>query len=192
MKKAIIIHGWGGSPKQDWLQWVKQELEKKGFKVIVPEMPDTFFPKISSWISKLKEVSGKIDKDTYFIGHSIGCQAIMRFLERLPENVKVGGVVLVAGWFNLSDDTWDENYTQEIAEPWIKNEINFDKIKLHTNKIVDIASDNDPYVSLDDAEIFKNKLDAEIIVLKDKGHISGEDGVKELPIVIDKVLEMSK
>lgn len=192
MKKVFIIHGWGGSPEQDWLQWLKKELESREFKVEVPNMPDSMKPKIESWVSKLSKVVGEPDKETYFVGHSVGCQAIIRYLEQLPENVKIGGIIFVAGWFNLKDETWDEDYTKEIANPWINTQIDFEKVKQHTNKFIDIASNNDPYVPLSDINIFKEKLGAEIIMIGDKGHICEESGVKELPVVLNKLLEISR
>ena len=189
MKRAILIHGWGGSPDKDWLQWLKKELESKGFKVESPVMPDTMKPKIELWISKIKEVISKPDEETYFVGHSIGCQAIMRYIETLSEDIKVGKVIFVAGWFNLKDETWDEDYTKDVADPWINTKIDFSKVKSHSNKFVEIISDDDPYVPLSDKDLFKEKLGAEIIILKNKGHICEESGVKELPIVLEKLLE---
>src|SRR3989344_3577618 len=82
MKRVFIVHGWDFNPEVNWYPWLKKELEKKGFKVIVPEMPNTSEPKINAWVSYLKKVVGKLDEETYFIGHSIGCQTIMRFLEK--------------------------------------------------------------------------------------------------------------
>ncbi len=191
MKRAYIIHGWGGNPDEAWLVWVKNNLEKNGFGAVIPEMPDTWHPKISEWVNKLDESVGSADADTYFIGHSIGCQAIMRYLEKLSESQKIGGAIFVAGWFNLTDETWDENYTKEIADEWINTPINFEKIRQHSNKFVLINSDNDPYVPLSDADLFKNNLGAKIIMLNNKGHIAGDDGVTELPVVLEELLQMA-
>jgi len=188
--KAVIVHGWGGSPKSDWYNWLRKELENRDWDVEVPEMPETMVPKIDKWVEQLKKAAGKVDENTYFIGHSIGCQTILRYLENLKG--KAGGCILVAGWFNLTENTWDENYTHEIADPWLNTEIDLDKVKKKCRKIVAVFSNNDPYVPLTDKEIYKEKLGAEIIILEGKGHVSGEDGVKQLPIVLDKLLEMAK
>lgn len=188
--RAFIIHGWGGSPNTDWHQWLKKELEKKRFKVDVPTMPDTFKPTITSWVSKLKEVVGKCDENTYFVGHSIGCQAIMRYVKQLNKEEKVGGIIFVAGWFNLTDNTWDETYTREIAAPWLNTKIEFEKIKKHTNQIVDFYSEDDSYVPVSDARLFKERLNAKIVSVGNKGHISGEDGVKEVPVVVEELMRI--
>jgi len=189
-KRIFLVHGWGGAPDGNWFPWLKRELESKNFLVTIPTMPDTFKPKIEDWVKKLGDTIGEIDKDTYLIGHSIGCQTIMRYLETLSGESKVGGVIFVAGFFNLSDGLWDEEYTKEIAEPWLSTPIDFEKIKSHTTNFIDIASDDDPYVPLSDTEIFKNKLDAKIIILKNKGHMSDDAGVKELPVVLEELNKM--
>src|SRR3989338_3050206 len=82
MKRIFIIHGWDFNPKMNWYPWLKKKLEKEGFKVIVPEMPNTSKPKINEWVSHLKKVIGKLDENTYFVGHSMGNQTIMRYLEK--------------------------------------------------------------------------------------------------------------
>ena len=191
-KKAVLIHGWGGNPKKDWFVWLDKELRKKNWEVLVPKMPDTFNPIIDKWISFLNKKIKKLDENTYLIGHSIGSQALMRYVEQLPKDVKIGGIIFVAGWFNLSDNTWDEDYKPEIAEPWIKTPVDFNKIKSHTSNILAIFSDNDPYVPMSDSKIFKDKLGARIIIENSKGHISGEDGVKEYPLLLEELTNMSK
>ena len=96
MKRVIIIHRWSGGPDDDWRPWLKIELEQRGYEVANPEMPDTDTPVIKKWVDKLREVVGTPDADMYFIGHSIGCQAILRYLETI--DTPVGGAVFVAGW----------------------------------------------------------------------------------------------
>ena len=190
MKRVIIVHGWEGSPKEGWFPWLKKELEFRGFKVEVPEMPNSDEPNIKAWVDYLNKVAGEVDEKTYFVGHSMGCQTIMRYIEEMPKYEHIGGAVFVAGWFNLKG--LQTNLEKEIAKPWLETEINFDKVRKHTHKFVEIMSDNDEYVSLTDAELFERKLNAKVIIERNMGHFSGEDGVKELPVVLNKLLEISK
>ena len=46
-KRVFVIHGWGGYPEEGWKPWLKKELEKRGFTVFVPAMPDTEHPKMN-------------------------------------------------------------------------------------------------------------------------------------------------
>ncbi|MCX6715781.1 MAG: NYN domain-containing protein, partial [Candidatus Taylorbacteria bacterium] len=93
-KRVVIVHRWSGGPNDDWRPWLKNELEKNGCEVFVPEMPDTEAPIIEKWVNCLSKIVGVPDSNTYFIGHSIGCQAILRYLETV--NTLVGGAIFVA------------------------------------------------------------------------------------------------
>ena len=55
-----------------------------------------------------------------------------------------------------------------------------------------IASDNDPYVPLEQGEVLKEKLGAELIIKHNFGHFSGEvdqvDSVTSLPEITKEIL----
>ncbi|MDP2925355.1 MAG: alpha/beta hydrolase [Nanoarchaeota archaeon] len=189
MKKVFIIHGWDGRPDKGWLRWLKNELLKKGFKVKSLNMPNPDIPKINSWVSHLKKIIKNPNENTFLIAHSIGCQAVIRYIESLPNNIKIGGVIFVAGWFNLQNLETDEEKT--ISEPWIKAPIDFNKVKPKINNAFALFSDNDPWVPISDSNIFKEKLGARIVIEKDKGHYI-ENITKEIPVVLNELLNMTK
>jgi len=189
MKKVYLIHGWEGNPENAWFPWLKKELEEKDFQVEVPIMPNPEEPKINEWVGKLKEVCPSPDQEAYFIGHSIGCQAILRYLESLNPEIKIGGVTLVAPWMHLTG--LESSEEQEIAKPWIETPIDFTKVRLHTNNFIAIFSNNDPFVPISDKDIFKEMLSAEIIIEQDKGHFDDEAEIKELPSALNSLLDMA-
>ncbi len=186
MKKVYIIHKWSGTLKSDWYPWLKKELEAKGFKVIVPAMPNPDKPIIEERVSFLKKLIPFPDEGTIFIGHSIGCQTIMRYLESLPDKTKVGQIVFVAGWFNL--DNLEDKESREIAKPWIETPINSKKIKRIAQEITVFLSSNEPYGFVkENSKIFKEKLGAKVIILKNKGHFTKEDGITIIPELLDEI-----
>jgi len=187
-KKVFLIHGWEGNPENCWFPWLKTELENRGFSVIVPSMPNPEAPEIKSWVNYLNSVAGETDENTYFVGHSIGCQAILRYVEQLSQDVKIGGIICVAGFFRLLYLKTEEE--KKLAEPWLETKIDFEKIKKHTNKIVAIFSDNDPDVDIGDKELFEKYLGAKTIVEHNKGHFNDDAGIKELPILLEELLKM--
>ena len=82
MKKVYLVHGWGGSDSSEgWFGWLKKKSKENEIKVISFNMPNTNKPKIEEWVGFLEKNIKEIDKETYFIGHSVGCQAVLRFLE---------------------------------------------------------------------------------------------------------------
>ena len=186
MKRVFLIHGWDGDPENHWFPWFKKELEKKMIKVIAPSMPNTSEPKIKEWVEHIKQVVGKLDQDTCFVGHSIGCQAIMRYLEKENYNGKVGNIVFVAGWFKL--ENLESENEERIAEPWMKLDINFERIKEKMSKLTVFISDDEPYGCVEENKsLFEKELNAKVVIMKKKGHFTIGDGVKELPEVLKEL-----
>jgi predicted alpha/beta hydrolase family esterase len=186
MKKVIIVHQWMAGADGDWRPWLKAELEKLGYKVLVPEMPDIETPVIAKWVNKLAEIAGKPDSDTYFIGHSIGCQTILRYLETI--NTPVGGAVFVAGWFNL--ENLEDEETAAIAKPWIETPINLEKIKAVLPKSTLIISDNDPYDCFEENKKKFSQIVTKEIIIPGAGHLTAEDGFTEMPQIIAELKTM--
>jgi predicted alpha/beta hydrolase family esterase len=188
MKRIFIVHCWQGAPSDFWYPWLAHELAERGLEAHVPEMPDTNSPAIEKWISKLSEEVGIPDEETYFVGHSIGCQAVFRYLQSLS-NPRVGGMLCVAGWFNLpSLETVEE---KEIAGPWLQNDLNTTKLKkLLEGKLTAVFSTNDPHVPLTDADLFQEELGARVIIESGMGHYDSES-TTELPIALEEILKIA-
>ena len=178
MKKVYIIHGWGGSSSSEpWFQWMKRELKNKGFDVVAFDMPNTDNPKIEEWVGYLEENIKDADEKTYFIGHSIGCQTILRFLEKLHKHKKIGGCVFVAPFFDLINQEPEE---LKIAHLWTNTKIDFSRILDHCNNFLAIFSDNVPYVHLDEIEKFRKNLGAKIIIKHDEEHFNETEKIPEI------------
>lgn len=190
-KRVFIVHGWDGSPKINWFPWLKKELENKGYEVFVPQLPDPGSPRIKPWVTKLAEAVGKTNEQTYFVGHSMGCQTIARYLESLPENVKAGGAVFVAGFFKRLTGLEDEPGVPETDRHWLRTPLDLRKVKSHLNKSVALFSDDDPYVPLDNQDDYKNKLGSKIIIMHNMGHFNEAAGTTQLPIALKSILAIS-
>jgi len=179
MKKVYLIHGWGGRSEGGWFDWLKDELTKKGDKVVALNMPNTDAPKIEEWVGYLETAidAENLNEKTFFVGHSIGCQTIMRFLEKIHKHKKIGGCVFVAPWLDL---TGLQNEELQIAHPWTEGKIEFERVLDHTGNITCIFSTNDPYVSEKEWTKFEKNLGAKIIVKKDFGHFDDTDEIPEI------------
>ncbi len=184
-KRVFIIHGWGGNPDEPWMAWLKGELEKLDIKVIAPQMPDTENPKMESWIPYLAKLVGTPDKNTCFVGHSIGCQTILRYLQTI--NTEVSQVALVAPWFTLKEDSYKDDEERAIAKPWIEAPIDFEKIKSVAKNIYAILSDDDYYVPIETSDILVKKLNAHVTVETGKQHYSPGEA-DEIPQILANLL----
>lgn len=189
MKRVFIVHGWEGSPEKDWLPWAERKLGSMGYEVHVPAMPDTNYPKIEPWVSHLASIIGRPRPSDVLIGHSIGCQAILRYLQNLTtEEEKIDKVIFVAGWVDLEPIATPDEESKEIARPWLTSPIDFETARKKVRSSVAIFGDSDPWVDYrKNSRIFKEKLGAKIVVEKGEGHFDDEAGVKELPILLNLI-----
>ena len=184
MKRIVLVHGWEGYPKEAWFPWFKKQMELKGFGVEVPQMPNPDNPRMDEWVSKLAELVGSPDRDTYLIGHSLGCIIILRYLENISGKGFIGGAVLVAGFTNSLE-------IKEIRD-FFEKPVDWEKVLSACPKFTAIHSDNDPYVPMKHADIFKDKLCAKIVVQHGKGHMGGSDNMKEFQPAVDAMMEITK
>jgi uncharacterized protein len=179
MKRVIIIHRWEGSSQDDWRPWIKELLIKEGYEVLIPDMPDTNAPVIEGWVRKIEEVVGVPDINTYFIGHSMGCQAILRYLELI--NTPVGGAIFVAGWFNL--DNLESDEIAMIAKPWIETPVNLEKIKSVLPVSILCISDDDPYGCFDENQKLFSQFVTSTCVVPNAGHFV----IDSAPCIIEEL-----
>lgn len=184
--RGFIVHGWGGTPRGDWIPWLASKLTSKGYEIITPEMPDTDNPKIDPWVNKLTEVVGNPRVDDVFVGHSVGCQTILRFFETLENGKRVAKVIFVAPWMKLANLSGEEEW--EIAKLWLETPIDFNKVKTKANTFIALFSDNDQWAPLEEnVEIFREKLSPKKVILKNKGHFDESNGVTELPEILEYI-----
>jgi predicted alpha/beta hydrolase family esterase len=189
-KRIFIVHGWGGHPEEGWLPWLKQQLEANGFDVHIPQLPETDSPHINAWVPALAAAVGTADGETYFVGHSMGCQTIARYLASLQGDVKIGGAVFVAGFFKrLTGLNGPEE--NAIGDEWLKSPLDLNVVRSHLKGSVAIFSDNDPFVPEENVAAYRDILGSEIISLHTRGHFSGSDGATELPEARDAVLKLA-
>lgn len=189
MNKIYLVHCWDGNKDDGWYPWIDSKISDENTEVIRLNMPDTTKPDINKWVSYLNKQVDQLDSNTYFLGHSIGCQTIMRYLEAKDVD-KIGGILFVAPWLDLLPEAIKDEESFIIAKPWLKSSIDFEKIKKMTNKITCIFSDNDYFVSLNQEKKFRELLNAKIIIVKEKGHISVDDGVDELEEIYNELEEI--
>ena len=166
MKNTLILHGTGSTSQDNWFPWLKHELEKNSFKVWVPDLPNNNFPSISRWNKHIfNNKDWHFNQDSILVGHSAGAIEILGLLQALPKDIKVDSCFLVGSFKN--DLGWEQ-----LKDLFIKP-FDFELIKPKANKFILFHSDDDPHCPLDHAQYLTEKLDGELIMIPNKGHLSG-------------------
>lgn len=166
MKKALIIHGWEGNPKDHWFQEEKKILESIGYKVSVPDMPNTFHPEKDKWVKVVQDFDP--DENSVVIGHSLGVPTILRYLEATSK--KVDKVILLAGF---ADDLGKYVKDHSLFEPinnFIDAPFDWRAIKKNVNKIVIIHQRDDEVVPRDCGMNLAEKTGAKLILVEGTDH----------------------
>lgn len=178
MKNASIFHGHGSNSNSFWHPWLKRVLEKAGWKVWLPDMPNTDSPKLTEWLPFALD-NGNFDEETVLIGHSCGASMILSVLERI--SVKIDLAILVAGFIEPLDNSPD---------PILQGRYDWDTIKRHCSRFVVINSDNDPW-GCDDkmGKKISDAVSGKLIILHD-GHMGSDSfnqPYKEFPLLLDLI-----
>lgn len=198
MKRVFIIHGLGGKPTDNWYPWLKDELQNKGMVVDVPQMPDADMPNINQWVSFIKDLLVWPNTDMYIVAHGLGSQAVLRYLEGLRISDRIGGLLLVGGFVKLNDGSLDKAISEhviniqqkEILQKWLDTPIQLSKASKHAEKITSIFSENDPYVSPENAEKFRSELGSKIVMVPGAGHFAKSGAQVAFDAVLDELLKL--
>lgn len=162
--KVILVHGNGGGTGQDqWLPYVKRELEGLGLVVLAPDMPDSDLARMNIWVPYLKDDLGA-DENTIIVGHSSGAVAAMR----LAEDTKLLGSVLVGTCYT------DLGYESEKVSGYYDAPWQWDKIKENQKWISIFASVDDPYIDISEPRFIHDQLDCEYHEYVNEGHFGGD------------------
>jgi predicted alpha/beta hydrolase family esterase len=167
MKTALLLHGTGGSDKDYfWFADTKQYLESKDYEVWWPLLPNTDKPELIETSNFIEEHHNQFhwNENMIIIAHSSACPLVLYMLQFYK--IKVKQVILVSGFYKSIDD---EGFS-ELMLP--KDGFNLNEIKKHTDEIILINSDNDPWGCNDvQAKPVAQKLNATLVVATGQGHM---------------------
>src|SRR5690349_694509 len=113
IERVLLVPRWSGTAESDFYPWLARELASRapGVKLeVAPLRPEPDRPEIEACIDALGSLR---PARTVLIGHSVGCQVLLRALARLPDDARAPALLCVAGWWTV-DRPWDT------LRPWIE------------------------------------------------------------------------
>lgn len=179
-KQVYIVHGYGASPDSHWFPWLKHRLQAQGVKVSVLDMPNSAYPQPGQWQQTLQQKVIHADRNTWFVTHSLGSIAVLRYLADRKDLSTIGGIVLVSG-FNEHLSNIPE------LDPFLRPDLDYAKIIKVTHKRLVIAAKNDVVVAAPFSQRLAQRLDAQFILLPQGGHFLKDDGYSEFPALLDEL-----
>lgn len=182
MVKVIFIPGNGNSTTSDnWFPSAKQDLEAGGLEVIAATFPDPDLARESFWLPFLLDEL-KADRNTILTGHSSGAIAAMR----LAEKQQILGSVLVGAYYT---DLGIENEKKSgyFNRPW-----KWDHIKNNQQWTMLFASQDDPWIPVEQPRYIHQQLNCEYHEYTDQGHFGGDYFKPDFPELSLAILRKCK
>lgn len=187
MKNALILHGTGGNPKNNWFPWLAEQLKTIDYEPWVPQLPQADFPNIKRYNQfLLKENTWNFNTQSILIGHSAGAMAILGLLQALPPNVSVDTCYLVGSFTKdiLQNPDW------QMLHGLFEEPFDFDYIKQRAKSFVFIHSDDDPYCPLYQAQELTKATGGKLYIVNGQKHFSvgtaGEQ-YRQFPLLFDLI-----
>jgi len=162
-KRVLIIHGVESNSREHWFLEEKVRLEKLGYEVTVPDMPNSFHPKKEEWVRVIEDFNP--DENSILIGHSLGGTAILSYLEKATK--KVSKCIFIATPIRKLGNKETENF----FEP----DFNWEKIKKSAEKFVVINQTEDPWVNPQHGKDLAKYLGVNLILIGGNNHFDKID-----------------
>ena len=162
--QILIAPGYGNSGEEHWqTYWQK---ENKDFVRI--EQRDWFEPSADEWAETIEKYVREASGEVVVVAHSLACIALAHWAQKT--NLILKGALLVA-----PPDANDEKLKNVVKgfSPVPLNKLPFKSIVL--------ASTNDEYNPIDNAEFFAKNWGSEFVNIGRKGHINALSNLQNWP-----------
>ncbi|MBT4351943.1 serine hydrolase family protein [archaeon] len=180
MKNAFIIHGTEGYPEENWFPWLKEKLEANNYKVFIPQFPTPKNQDPEHWFEVFNEYEKYLDNETIIVAHSGGCAFLLRLLEKIK--IKINIAVFVAPPVGVMPIKYIK-----ADWPFIKDPIDWKKIKSNSNNFLVFHSVDDPFICIENGEKVAEELGTNLIRLEDAGHFNKKSGYLKFDLLLEKL-----
>ena len=174
-----LVHGYTASSASNWYPSFKKQMHSKDMEVIVLNMPNSNEPKFNEWMNHLEESINVHDEDTIFIGHSLGCIAILNYLNKNRISRSIKGLFLISGFL-------ENTPIPELSE-FIKYDLDYSYLIGLTHNSVVVSAKDDDIVPFHYSKEMAEKLSARLILLDNGKHFIDRDNYIDFPVLVNEV-----
>ena len=180
MKKVLLLHGYNGIPPI--FNWLKEELEKNKYTVIMPSLPTRENVRYNIWNKEFEKIKQDLNEEIIVIAHSIGNAFIIKYLKE--NNLNINLYISIAG---LSDIFTTEG--REDLDKAVKNltplQEEIDNFKNNVKKKYCIYSDNDHILSFEILKKHANNINGKHYMIPNMGHMGKKSGIEKIPEILE-------
>lgn len=187
-KGAVILHGTDAHPVQAWQPWLREQFERRDYRVLHPELPENHRPSKQTYNEFLLGQNWDYT-DNILVGHSSGTTAILNLLAE-KEFPRVRVVVMVAAFLvkPTSEQATEFGFeTDQFDALFPPGGFDWAYLRKKCESFYFVHSADDPYCPVVFAEEAAQKLDGQMIYIENGGHLGARSGLTELPSVVTKL-----
>jgi len=160
--RVLILHGWGASNYPHWQSQLAAHIAQNYGTVCFPKLKNFDTPTKEEWMAEVKNILEEF-KPTIVVTHSVA--STLWFWLSQEDIAPIEKLYLVTP----PSQTFDiPELSTFFPCPTPKT--------LKSKEATMIVSDNDPYLTMEEAQSLADALDIEMITLQNAGHINSESG----------------
>ncbi|MAI90942.1 alpha/beta hydrolase [Ponticaulis sp.] len=181
--EVVIVHGYMAGPDEHWFPWLSDAAQAEGFEARRLALPDADNPDAQTWRSVIAQDIAGASESTFIVAHSLGSISTLRALSDLPADTRIGGLVLVSGFYDTLD-------VIPALDEFLDSGVDFDRVNEMVDACVVITARNDELVPYQLSDRLAAAMGCKLIVLNEGGHFLGSDGYTEFPLVLNELMRL--
>ena len=187
MKKVLLLHGYNGIPQVFY--YIKGELEKLGYEIIMPTLPSQQGLRYNIWKNEFEKIEKELGNELIVIAPSGGNPFIIKYLKERPLNIR-----LYVGLAGFSDKfiTEGRKDLDEAVESIVPTEEEITNFKNSVKIKHCIYSIDDHIVPFDILKKHSDNISAVHHMIPNIGHMGRKSNLQQLPQVIEIIKEEEK
>ncbi len=196
MKNIVIVHGIGGIEKEPYFPHLKEFCENElGLTVFMPSL-GSYRENITYEMWKEyfdKNILSHINKNTIFVGQSLGTQFVVKYLTE--KNLDIKAYISCAAPFDINDlkssapeRAFSFEPTSKLFKPTAEQ---FESFKAKPFPKYSLFCDNDIFYNQDNLEKYSIAIGSKPMLIYGKGHFNFDAGVFELSELEDLLKQIN-
>jgi predicted alpha/beta hydrolase family esterase len=176
MDRVLILHGWGGSDFPHWQSHLAAHIAQNYGTVSFPLLENCHFPSKNRWVRQVKDLLKRFQPTTV-VCHSLA-NTVWFWLCEEQAIERVERLFLIAP---PSLNTEEKSIKSFFPAPMPQ--------QLYADEVFMIASDNDPWMSIDEAKKVAAYYHIALEVISDGGHLNSDSGYGKWESLEQRIVE---
>lgn len=185
MYTHILIHGAHGSPQENWIPWLADQLRDQGYNPLTPQFPTPLGHSFAQWRPILDLYYPFIQPKPIIVGHSIGAAFAIDYM--LDRELYVDKLITIAGFYEpLGLEDGEE--MDEMNDTFFLPSFNISHVQNLASSVINIYSDSDPYIRPHISQSFMKELKTPAhnqLHIEKAGHFNTDSGYNQFEYLLN-------